>query len=77
MTFSRLSKRTTFVIKETGIYISNVGTGININPTAWSEIGKDNFFAHFNMKGVDENFNEIWLTLYPGCVQIAFCTHQE
>lgn len=66
-TFARLSKRATFNIKKTGLSISNTGIGINANLTAWSEIGKDNFFAHFSMKGVDEdNYDEIWLTLYPG-----------
>lgn len=68
LTFARLSRRVTFIIKETGLYFSNVGTGITINPTAYSEIGKDDFFAHFNMKGIDEEFKEIWLSLYPGII---------
>lgn len=55
-----------FHIKKTGLCISNIGIGINANPTVWSDIGKDNFFAQFSMKGVDEQFDEIWLTLYPG-----------
>lgn len=64
--FARLSKRAVFNIKKSGLCISNIGIGINAMPIAWSEIGSENFFAYFNMKGVDERYDEIWLTLYPG-----------
>lgn len=56
-----------FNIKNNGLSISNIGIGIGSNNfCAQSEIGSNNFFALFNMKGVDERYDEIWLTLYPG-----------
>lgn len=61
-----MSKRIVFIIQKKGLLISNIGTNICTNPTAWSEIGKDEFFTHFTMKGVDEQFDEIWLSLHPG-----------
>lgn len=64
-TFARLSKRAVFNIKKASLCISNIGIGLP-HLTAWSEIGKENFFAQFNMKGIDEQFNEIYLTFYPG-----------
>lgn len=54
------------MIQNNGFFISNIGTSICPNPTAWSEIGKHDFFSHFTMKGVDEQFDEIWLSLHPG-----------
>ncbi|XP_031637014.1 checkpoint protein HUS1-like [Contarinia nasturtii] len=70
-TFARLSKRAVFNIKKDSLCISNIGIGMNANPTAWSEIGHEHFFAQFNMKGVDEQFDEIWLTFYPEQLAIA------
>ncbi|XP_055308716.1 checkpoint protein HUS1 [Sitodiplosis mosellana] len=73
-TFARLSKRAVFNIRKSGLCISNVGIGINANSIAWSQIESKNFFAHFNMKGVDESYDEIWLTLYPEQLATALNT---
>lgn len=60
------------MIKEEGLCISNIGIGISANATAWSEIGKDEFFANFTMKGINEQFEEIWLTLHPGVFILTY-----
>lgn len=36
------------------------------NPIAWSNIPENDFFSNFQMKGVDEDNDEIWLAMHPG-----------
>lgn len=67
-TFSRLSKRIIFIIKNHELCITNVNSvvGSANTPTAWSQIHKDDFFSNFIMNGVDNQYDEIWLSLHPG-----------
>lgn len=65
-TFAKLSKRATINITEDGLSLSNIGTAINSNLKLWSVIRKDDFFAQYAMKGVDDDHNEIWLNFHPG-----------
>lgn len=53
-------------MKKNSLHISNVGSSSQSNPLLWANIEKDDFFVQFSMDGVDEHFNEIWLTFSPG-----------
>lgn len=47
------------------MYFSNAGAAVNSVPLVWAIVGTANFFEQFSMGGVDEQFDEIWLTFSP------------
>lgn len=65
VTLAKVSKRAVCNIKRTGLYLSNAGATVNAVPLIWANIGTGDFFEQFSMEGVDEKFDEIWLTLSP------------
>lgn len=64
-TFSKLTKDAVFYIKPESITILSDGNAMHMIPLMWADIGKEDFFTHYTMDGVDKENNTICLSVSP------------
>lgn len=65
VTFARLTKDAAMNIKADGLTILNDGDAVHGVPRIWITIEHVDFFSQYAMEGVDEEHNEICLSLNP------------
>lgn len=63
---SKMSKECVLRITQDRVYvISSEAISVVVKPTAWAEIDKDKLFDEYNMDGVSEEENEIYVEFSP------------